>query len=171
MQRNGCHAALVVTKRLVLLRHAKSAWPEGVADLQRPLAKRGRRDAPAAGRWLRDHVAELDMVVCSPATRARQTWELLADELPVLPAVWHDRRLYGESRQGLLAIARELPDQVRSVMFIGHNPDIEDLVSLLTDTVATLKTCTVAVLDGRDSWTHIGPRWARLVALDTPRGA
>lgn len=60
-------------RHLVLLRHAKSAWPNGVPDLRRPLAKRGRRDAAAVGRWLHERAPRLDAVVCSPAERARQT--------------------------------------------------------------------------------------------------
>ncbi|MGH3620692.1 MAG: SixA phosphatase family protein [Sciscionella sp.] len=157
-------------RRLVILRHAKSAWPEGVADLDRPLAGRGRRDAPAAGRWLREHAIEVDLVVCSPALRAQQTWDLVAGELPGVPPVQDEPRLYGESVEGLLAVARELPDQARSVLFIGHNPDLEGLVALLTGTTATLKTSTVAVLAGQGDWAHVGEQWARLDTLTTPRG-
>jgi len=170
-RRIGCQAAGMVQGRgrLVLLRHAKSAWPEGVGDFHRPLTKRGQRDAPAAGRWLRDHVADLDLVVCSPAMRARQTWELLAGELRTEPTVRHDARLYDDT-PAALAVARELPENVRTALFIGHNPVLEDLVALLTGAAATLKTTTVAVLDSEDSWADIGPRWARLAAIDTPRG-
>ncbi|WP_431044796.1 SixA phosphatase family protein [Streptomyces sp. P1-3] len=71
---------------LVLLRHAKSAWPDGVDDQERPLAPRGRRDAPAAGRWLRDVGRVPDLAICSPARRTRETWELAARELgPAVP--------------------------------------------------------------------------------------
>jgi phosphohistidine phosphatase len=157
-------------RRLVVLRHAKSAWPEGVADLHRPLAGRGRLDAPAAGRWFRDHATDLDLVVCSPALRAHQTWDLVASELPAAPPVQDEPRLYGESVAGLLAVARELPDQARSVLFIGHNPDLEVLVALLTGTTAVLKTSTIAVLAGHGDWAHVGEQWARLDTLTTPRG-
>ena len=62
-------------RRLVLLRHAKSAWPD-VADHERPLAKRGRRDAPVVGRWLGASGYVPDAVICSTAARARETWDL-----------------------------------------------------------------------------------------------
>ncbi|HXT88463.1 MAG TPA: histidine phosphatase family protein, partial [Trebonia sp.] len=68
-------------RRLLLLRHAKSDWPD-VADHERPLAKRGRRDAPVVGRWLRTSGYLPDAVICSTAARARQTWELVSAELP-----------------------------------------------------------------------------------------
>src|SRR5579859_3831085 len=67
-------------RRLILLRHAKSDWPEG-PDLDRPLAKRGRRDAPRIGRWLRAHGFVPDVVICSAARRTRETWALVAPEL------------------------------------------------------------------------------------------
>lgn len=157
-------------RTLVLVRHAKSAWPEGVADLRRPLAKRGRRDAPAAGRWLRDELSELDLIVCSPAERARQTCELLAAELGAAPDVRSEPRLYGDSAQGMLGVVRELPEQARTVAFIGHNPDIEELVSLLSGSDAPMRTCTIAVLEFEDDWQRAGPRCARLAEAHTPRG-
>ncbi|MFE6686352.1 SixA phosphatase family protein [Streptomyces sp. NPDC057743] len=67
--------------RLIVLRHAKSAWPEGVPDHERPLAGRGRRDAPAAGRWLRQRHCAPDVVLCSTSRRTRETWERIAAEL------------------------------------------------------------------------------------------
>jgi phosphohistidine phosphatase len=69
----------------MLLRHAKSDWPD-VPDRERPLAKRGRRDAPRIGRWLRDHGYRPDAVVCSVARRTRQTWELVAPKLGGSPS-------------------------------------------------------------------------------------
>src|SRR5438067_13086796 len=99
-------------RTLVVFRHAKSAWPEDIPDAQRPLAERGRRDAPAAGRWLRKHVGQIDLVVCSPAVRARQTWELAVDKLKAEPppAVREDERVYAASAVTLLEVSRELPD-------------------------------------------------------------
>ena len=68
-------------RTLILLRHAKSDWSGMEADIRRPLAQRGRRQAPEAGRWLGANVDNIDLVVLSPATRAQQTWELVAAEL------------------------------------------------------------------------------------------
>lgn len=156
-------------RRLVVLRHAKSAWPNGVADVERPLADRGMREAPAAGRWLRDHLPAIDLVLCSPAVRARQTWSLVSAELGALPDIHHEARLYGASTEELLALARDLPGGARTVLFVGHNPGLEDFVGLLTGTPHGLKTSAVAVLTGPGPWASAGPGWARLDESATPR--
>src|SRR5215470_16108264 len=96
------------TRRLILLRHAKSDWPD-VRDRDRPLAKRGRRDAPRIGRWLHDHDYVPDVVVCSVARRTRQTWELVAGELDGSPSVRFEPRAYEASALTLLDLIQELP--------------------------------------------------------------
>ncbi|MGH3519534.1 MAG: SixA phosphatase family protein [Haloechinothrix sp.] len=159
-----------VRRELVVLRHAKSAWPPGVPDFRRPLAERGRRDAPVAGRWLREHVPGLELVVCSSAKRTRQTWELVAPELRCGPRVAFDDRLYAASVRDLVEVARELPAEVASVLFIAHNPGLEDLVYTAADAPCTLKTSAIAVLSGSSDWTEIGPGWAELVVTANPRG-
>src|SRR4030081_1219258 len=107
------HGMADASRRLVVVRHAKSAWPKGVPDAQRPLNERGRRDAPAAGRWLRRHVEHVDAVLCSPAERTRQTWELLAAMLGSAPDPVFDARLYGAAADMLLTVVRELPRRRR----------------------------------------------------------
>lgn len=156
-------------RTLVILRHAKSAWPEGVRDTQRPLATRGRRDAPAAGRWLHEHVPEIELIMCSPALRARETCELVATELDALPEIRYDEELYAAPDQALLDVIRELPSRVTTVLIIGHNPGLEDLVALLTRTAHQLKTASVAVLTGHGEWND-APDWTHLTTSATPRG-
>lgn len=156
-------------RQLIVLRHAKSAWPDGVADHERPLAGRGRREAPLAGRRLRVHAPGIDLVVCSPAVRARQTWERVAGELDPVPPVQVDERVYEASARELLAVARDSPPAARTVLVIGHNPGLEDLVETLTGVACTLRTSSIAVLSGSGDWTGIGAGWARLDALETPR--
>src|ERR1700761_184691 len=120
-------------RRLVLLRHAKSDWPD-VADHERPLAKRGRRDAPVVGRWLGEAGFAPDAVVCSTARRARQTWELvstgLAEAAPgVSPVVRFEPRVYEAAVLGLLMLVREFDDAWRTAMIIGHNPGLAGLAT------------------------------------------
>ena len=117
---------------LILLRHAKSDWSGDEADVDRPLAKRGRRQAPAIGRWLAAHIDGIDLAVVSPAARARSTWDLVSAELDVLPPIRIDDRVYAASDQQLLRVVRELPDAVKTVVLVGHNPGLEDLASVLT---------------------------------------
>jgi phosphohistidine phosphatase len=163
--------AFVVSRerRLVLLRHAKSDWSTGHPDEHRPLAARGRRDAPAAGRWLRKHAGPIDLVVCSTATRARQTWNLASSELDRPPPVRHDERVYGANAAELLRLVQELPDDSHSVLIVGHNPGMADLVSLLTHQDHAMKTSSIAVLTWHGTWAESGPSTARLAEAATPR--
>ena len=120
------------TRRLMLMRHAKADWPD-VADQRRPLAKRGRHDAPVIGRWLREHGYLPDVVICSSARRTRQTWELVAPELGGSPKVTFDDRAYDAGEMALLYLARELPASYQAGLLIGHNPAISDLAASLTE--------------------------------------
>lgn len=158
------------SRRLVIVRHAKSAWPDGVPDEKRPLNKRGRRDAPAVGRWLRKRIGRPAAVVCSPAARTRQTWELVADELGKAPDPVFDERVYEASAKKLLAVVRDLPDGTGPVILVGHNPGVADLVELLTSESPAMKTSAIAVLDVAGSWAGVRPGGADLVAYATPRG-
>jgi phosphohistidine phosphatase len=123
-------------RRLILLRHAKSDWPD-VPDAERPLAKRGRRDAPRIGRWLAEHGYQPDVVVVSAATRTRQTWDLLAPELGGSPAVRFEPRAYAASPLTLLYLAQELPARYRTALLIAHNPGLSELATTLAATAPT----------------------------------
>ena len=168
------------TRQLILLRHAKSDWPD-VPDRERPLAKRGRRDAPRIGRWLHEHGYRPDVVVCSAAQRTRQTWALLAPELGGKPAVRFEPRAYAASALTLLYLAQELPSRYRSALLIAHNPGLSDLASQLaappgigrpTDNgprpVISLPTAAVAVLEFSGDWPALAPGQARLLDHITP---
>ncbi|MFV0137280.1 SixA phosphatase family protein [Streptomyces sp. HMX87] len=167
-------------RRLVVLRHAKSARPEGVADHDRPLAGRGRRDAPAAGRALAEADCLPDLALCSSATRARATWELAAAQWGTPPPVRMEPRLYGADVPDLLAVVREVPDEVGTLLVIGHNPGLEDLVLELAgdglddalDRVrAKFPTSAIAVLAWRGpAWSALAPGAALLTAVLVPRG-
>ena len=120
-------------RKLIVLRHAKSDWPD-VADHERPLAKRGRRDAPVVGRWLGEAGYVPDAVICSTAQRARQTWELvsagLAEAAPgVSPVVRFEPRVYEAAVLGLLMLVREFDDAWHTAMIIGHNPGLAGLAT------------------------------------------
>jgi phosphohistidine phosphatase len=157
-------------RQLVLLRHAKSAWPDGVADRKRPLTGRGRRDAAAAGRWLRDHTASLDAVACSPAERTRETWALASAGLADPPAVTIEDRIYAASPDELLAVVRDLPEGASAVLLIGHNPGMEELVELLSGQEQGMSTASIAVLDWAGGWADADAGIARLTDHATPRG-
>jgi phosphohistidine phosphatase len=157
-------------RTLILLRHAKSAWPLDTPDIQRPLARRGRRDAPAVGQWLRRAAPPIDLVVCSPAVRARQTWDLATAQLDTEPQVRHEERLYGTSAEVFMQVIEELPDEVSTALLVAHNPSLEDLLDLLTGVCDVLKTSAIAVLTATSPWaTARSASWS-LETLATPRG-
>ncbi|MER6736104.1 SixA phosphatase family protein [Streptomyces puniciscabiei] len=167
-------------RRLVVLRHAKSAWPEGVEDHRRPLAPRGLRDAPAAGRALAEADCLPDLALCSTAVRARRTWELASAEWGTPPPVRYDRRLYGAGVQELLAVVREAPPEVETLLLVGHNPGLEELVLELArdgldDTLERVRTkfptAAIAVLSWHGpGWPALGPGTALLTSLIVARG-
>jgi phosphohistidine phosphatase len=157
-------------RTLVVVRHAKSDWSHGLPDIERPLADRGRRDAPQIGRWLAEHLGPLQLVVCSPATRARQTWQLAGARLDPQPPVRHDERLYTASPTDLLTVLAELPEETASVVLVGHNPALSDLVEFMSGQLRELKTSAVAVLTWPGSWIDAESRSATLNAFTTPRG-
>ncbi|HEY3261524.1 MAG TPA: histidine phosphatase family protein [Pseudonocardiaceae bacterium] len=155
-------------RRLVLLRHAKSDWSTGLPDEQRPLAPRGRRDAPRAGRWLRDHLDHIDLVLCSPAVRARTTWELAAAELPEQPPVRYEAEVYAASAADLLDQVHGLPEEAATVVLVGHNPGIESLLGLLTGEDWQMKTAAIAVVSWPGSWSDAEQSQPQLEARGAP---
>ena len=173
-----------MARTLILLRHAKSAWPDGVPDHDRPLGPRGRRDAPAAGRWLRLAGYVPDHVVCSTARRARETWQLAATELGVQPLVRFEPEVYGAAAAGLLELIRLLSPAARTVIVVGHDPALPEVALALTgEQRATsspvpaaidrlrdkFPTAAIAVLDFSGRWSALRPGSARLAAFVTPR--
>jgi phosphohistidine phosphatase len=166
-------------RKLIVLRHAKSAWPD-VADADRPLAPRGRRDAPEAGRWLREQGLLPERVVCSPARRARETWELVAAQWPSAPPVSFDARVYGADADDLVELLRDQDRRTSTVMLVGHQPALQDMVLHLAagtrgDSMERLRekfpTSGIAVLELASEWQQLGEGTARLADFAVPRGA
>jgi phosphohistidine phosphatase len=160
-----------VEHRLVLMRHAKSGYPESTPDHERPLAARGARDAPRIGAWLRESGNTPDLVVCSTAVRARQTWELATAALREQPPVRYEPRVYEASTLGLLMLIREFPEDMRTVLVVGHNPAISQLASGLAERsdLPAFPTAGLAVLTVDGQWTTTSPGEAKLDTFTTPR--
>ncbi|MEU6079336.1 histidine phosphatase family protein [Streptomyces sp. NPDC047108] len=167
------------TRRLVVLRHAKSARPDGVADPDRPLAPRGRRDAPVAGAWLRDADCVPGLVLCSPSRRTRETWDLASAELSADPPIRFDDRIYHGSAEQLIAAVGETPPDVRTLLLVGHSPGVQDLILLLAgdgdpDALARTEekfpTSAIAVLRVPGGWPELAPGRAQLTEMVVPRG-
>lgn len=162
-----------MAKTLVLLRHAKSAWPDGVADHDRPLTGRGRRDAPAAGRWLAARALSPQLAVVSSAQRAVETWALVAGELSSRPREVVSDDAYAAGAGDLLDLVRALPSDADSALLVGHNPGIGSLVGLLDQAEPNhgeFPTSAVAVFEFDGTWAEVNPGSGRLVTYDVPRG-
>ena len=124
-------------KKLTLLRHAKSGWDDPVSrDFDRPLNPRGKRAAETMGRWFRTHDIEFDKVVGSPAVRVVETVEHVGAGYAETIAPEWDSRIYLASAASLLDVIHETSDEVDTLLLVGHNPGIEDLVLMLVPQVA-----------------------------------
>ncbi|MEY9851414.1 phosphohistidine phosphatase [Leifsonia sp. EB41] len=157
-------------RTLILLRHAKSDWSGALPDVDRPLAERGHAQAPLAGRWLASHAGVIDLAVVSPARRARETWELVSAELAPPPPVRFDERVYAASADQLLAIVREAPADIRTLILVGHNPGMEQLASLLARRDVILPTSGIAELGVDGPWSGLDATSAVLVAAGRADG-
>jgi phosphohistidine phosphatase len=155
-------------RTLVLMRHAKSDWSVAASDRDRPLKARGRRQAAEAGRWLGEHVPGIELVVTSPATRARTTWDIAGASYGGRPRVATDERAYSFDDTALLEVLHELGDDVTSVLLVGHNPALDDLVARLTGEYVDMVTSALAVLRFDDAWSRLAAGTCRLVATGRP---
>ena len=163
-------------RELLVLRHAKSDRPPGTRDFDRPLAKRGRRDAPRVGEWLREEGLVPDLVLSSPAARARETVERILPALRIgTGAIEWDGRVYEGRLDGLLAVLADVPATARRVLLVGHNPGLEDLVLHLggdvpiPDDGKLLPTAAIARLRMPADWSRLHPRAGELVGIRRPR--
>ena len=159
-------------RTLFLIRHAKSDW-DGVAlpDKERPLADRGKRDAPMMGKRLAKHHVKPDLIVSSPARRALSTAEIIANELDYsVKDIVVDDRLYATEAEILLRIICGLSDKLKCVMLFGHNPELSDLAHRLSNDIPLMPTCAAAefTFDSK-SWATIGALKPVKVALDYPK--
>ncbi|MFB4197767.1 SixA phosphatase family protein [Streptomyces carpaticus] len=164
-------------RRIVLLRHAKADWPD-VSDHDRPLAERGRKDAPVAGRWLAGTGITPDLALCSTAARTRETWKLVAPELPRRPRTVYDERLYEASLGELIAVLNETDDQVRDLLLIAHNPGVHALADALAshaegDALNRMNrsgypTAAIAVLTFTGDWKSVEHGVGTLAAFWAP---
>ena len=159
--------AEVMTVTLIVIRHAKSDWSVSVDDRDRPLAPRGRRQAPETGRWMAEHCPPVDLAIVSAAARTRQTWALVAEELADEPDVRESESAYTFDGRDLLERIRAIPPIVDTAALVGHNPAVEELVETLTGEWVPMPTSAVAVIE-RDGWADAGAEEGRLVAAGRP---
>jgi phosphohistidine phosphatase len=132
-------------KTLLILRHAKSSWKEADrGDHDRPLNERGRRDAPRIGRLLREENLVPELILSSTAKRAQQTTRAVADESGYPGEIQLSRALYAAGPEAYLDALQSLTGEPTRVLVVGHNPDLQELVEILTGEMVRLPTAALA---------------------------
>lgn len=135
-------------KTVYLLRHAKSKQdPAYESDFERPLNKRGKRNATELGQWLHGQNIAPDLIISSPAIRARQTVEQFTRAAGLTCAVRYEPLLYAHGEGAYLDTLAALDDTIGSVMLVGHNPDISLVVERLSEAYDRMVTCALARID------------------------
>jgi len=163
-------------RTLLLLRHAKSDYPPGVADHERPLAPRGEREAKLAGDWLRAHAPAVDAVLCSTATRTRETLARTRIDAPVN----YVDRLYDATPGAVIEEINRVEADVETLLVIGHEPTMsslalglaaaEDSNNTAAERISTkFPTSAIAVLRTSEPWDQLTLSGAALVGFHVPR--
>jgi phosphohistidine phosphatase len=163
-----------MAKRVVILRHAKATHEAGFRDIDRPLTKRGERDAAAVGRFLRHQDIAPDLVVCSSSRRTTQTWDAAAAAAgpPVAGAdVRYDPAAYDAGADDLVEIVRDTPADIGTLLIIGHNPAVADLVAVLTGDAIEFPTSALAVIELPAGWQQVASGSGHLTLSWTPKGS
>lgn len=159
-------------KILLILRHAKSSWKEpDLQDHDRPLNKRGKRDAPRMGKLLKELDLVPDLIISSTAKRAKDTAKAVVKSSKYKGRIELSPSLYGDDFDAYLTALRLVPDDFNKVLMIGHNPALEELVRVLTGKMEHMSTCALAEVDLKiASWGNIGNKIeGQLIDIWRPR--
>ncbi len=158
-------------KTLFVLRHAKSSWENtNLSDFARSLNERGLKAAPLMGRFIYKNHLQPELILSSPAERAKQTAILIKENAQIGGEIRYDERIYEASPSRLLEIVSEQNDEIESVMLVGHNPGLEGLLKILTDETQTMPTAALAVIDLKiGKWSEITSSKGNLRTLIRPK--
>jgi phosphohistidine phosphatase len=162
---------------LYLLRHAKSSWAlAGELDYERGLTERGQTDCKLIAGEIEDRGIAPGLVICSGATRARETLDLVAPALPPETRIEYDDAVYQATVESLAGVLRKVPEQTESVMLVGHNPSIHDFaVDIAADgdelerLAAKFPTCALAEFEFDGGWAELGTDSATVTAFIAPK--
>ena len=161
-------------KKLILVRHAKSSWDDpSLSDRERPLNKRGKRNAPVMGERLAASGHRPGLVISSPANRARTTAGIVAGALGIeADDLVIDDDLYFTGAAGMLGVLERVDDGFDSVMMVGHNPTMTHLVNSLSRAgLYNMPTCAIAVIGfDMESWGLVQSTDGELLAYGIPKG-
>jgi phosphohistidine phosphatase len=158
-------------RTLYLLRHAKSSWKDAnLPDFDRPLSGRGRKASETVGLFLKEKEITFDLVVSSPAVRARQTIESVLRSAKQRPELRFDERIYEATVGRLLEIVSQLENEHKTVLLVGHNPGMQELLSLLTGQSEEYPTAALTKIAFKNlKWVEVGNKKGSLEWLVKPK--
>ena len=158
-------------KTLYILRHAKSSWDNtDLSDFERPLNERGFKAAPLMGGVMRTNKFAPDLILSSPAERAKETTMLVKEAAGIESEIKYDERIYEASPVRLLEVVGEQNERIESILLVGHNPGLEGLIKLLTGKPEPMPTAALAVVDlDAGKWSEINSVSGSLRVLIRPK--
>jgi len=162
-----------IIRTVTLIRHAKSSWNDpSLTDFERPLNKRGIRDAPRVGEALEQAEVSFDKVLCSDARRARQTLSLLKQGIEIdEDNIEYRSDMYGASADHLLSCITTQPESISNIALVGHNPGMEDLAyKLAEEPVGSMQTCCIVHMEfDSEKWTDLSTAAGKVGLIIKPR--
>lgn len=161
-----------MARELLLLRHGKSDWSVDVDDFNRPLTKRGKKAALKVGKWMQQQHLIPDWIICSPALRAMKTAQGVCEAAKIkAETINSDERIYQAGLDKLKAVLADCPERARRVLLVGHNPDLETLLTYLVEKVEIpddgklMATATLARLKMPEEWHDLSLHCAELLVI------
>jgi phosphohistidine phosphatase len=158
-------------KKLFIVRHAKSSWKDmSLDDFDRPLNKRGRKNAPFMGKLLKDKGICPDIILSSPANRAKTTAQIMSKELEYEKEILFDEEIYESTPTLLDKKIKKIGDEVNMAFIFGHNPELNALAEGYVGISENIVTCGIVEIDfDCESWSDIDAQNAKLISYEYPK--
>jgi phosphohistidine phosphatase len=161
-----------MSKQLLLMRHAKSSWENTAqSDFDRPLNDRGKHDAPIMAKRISEKFTP-ELILCSPAKRTTKTSRIFCETLKLPDAlIKFEPQIYEAAVADIIHLLRQVPDQFKNVMLVGHNPTITSLIGHLSNSfVDNVPTSGVALLHlDVSNWSLVTDQCGKLLWFDYPK--
>ena len=159
-------------KRLLLIRHAKSSWTDSsLADFERPLNSRGKRDAPFMGELLNKKNIYPDLIMTSYAERSKRTAQIIAGKLGYSDEkILIDERLYEANYKDILDVIRETKNNIKVLFVFGHNPGLTTLHNFLCESyIDNIPTCGITEYEIGEEWKNLSAKSVKLLSFEYPK--
>jgi phosphohistidine phosphatase len=160
-------------KKLLLIRHAKAVQSIDLKDFDRNLTEKGIDNAKNMGKFLSKLDTSLDLAICSPAIRAKETMEIIFDKMKIKPKIIYNELIYDNDEKKIINLIKDTDNSINTLAIIGHNPSMENITILLTKQKfphENFSTCGVALIEfDIKSWDEIKNETGKLILFKTPK--